>query len=82
MRSSQPPVTLWYSLTNQVDWDSGLAEKRGRINASGLYDPGRKPRPVAATYRLVLQEHSRIPLLPYSEMFETTEWPAHLRRAR
>ena len=84
MRADGYPVIgfTWYSLTDQVDWDIGLAEKRGRVNASGLYDLDRKPRPVAAAYRLLLQEHGRIPLLPYSEMFETTDQPAHLRRAR
>jgi hypothetical protein len=35
----------WYSLTDQIDWDIGLTKKRGTVNACGLYDLKRKPRP-------------------------------------
>ncbi len=32
----------WYSLTDQIDWDIALAEKRGKVNECGLYDLNRK----------------------------------------
>jgi hypothetical protein len=28
----------WYSLTDQVDWDTALRENAGRVNPLGLYD--------------------------------------------
>ena len=84
MRADGYPVIgfTWYSLTDQVDWDIGLAERRGTVNPSGLYDLDRRPRPVAEAYRLLLREHGGIPLLPYSELFTATERPAELRQAR
>jgi len=41
----------WYSLTDQVDWDTALREDAGRVNALGLYDLDRKVRPVGRAYR-------------------------------
>lgn len=41
----------WYSLTDQIDWDTALREKNGRVNDCGLFDLDRKPRPVAEAYR-------------------------------
>jgi beta-glucosidase/6-phospho-beta-glucosidase/beta-galactosidase len=41
----------WYSLTDQVDWDSALGENAGRVNHYGLYDLERRLRPVGAAYR-------------------------------
>ena len=32
----------WYSLTDQVDWDTALREDNGRINPLGLYDINRQ----------------------------------------
>lgn len=40
----------WYSLTDQVDWDTCLAEVNGRVNSLGLVDLDRRRRPVAALY--------------------------------
>ena len=28
----------WYSLTDQVDWDTALREDNGTVNECGLYD--------------------------------------------
>jgi hypothetical protein len=36
----------WYSLTDQVDWDTALREDNGRVNPCGLVDIDRKMRPV------------------------------------
>ena len=37
----------WYSLTDQVDWDTSLRERNGRVNPLGLFDLDRKIRPPA-----------------------------------
>src|SRR3712207_7612757 len=41
----------WFSLIDQVDWDSALLLQRGVVNPLGLYDLGRRPRPVATAYK-------------------------------
>jgi beta-glucosidase/6-phospho-beta-glucosidase/beta-galactosidase len=41
----------WYSLTDQVDWDTGLRENNGTVNALGLADLERRLRPVGIAYR-------------------------------
>ena len=46
----------WYSLTDQMDWDVGLADERNVVNPIGLYDLDRRPRPVAAAYKRMIQE--------------------------
>lgn len=40
----------WYSLIDQVDWDSALRENNGNVNALGLFDLDRSIRPVGAAY--------------------------------
>jgi beta-glucosidase/6-phospho-beta-glucosidase/beta-galactosidase len=49
VRNSGVPIVgfTWYSLTDQVDWDTALREDNGRVNPLGLYDLDRKPRAVA-----------------------------------
>ena len=69
----------WYSLIDQIDWDIVLREKRGVANSCGLYDLDRRPRPVAAEYRSLLQEFGQITILPHGEMFELTDRPARLK---
>ena len=46
----------WYSLTDQVDWDTALREPNGRVNPLGLYDLDRNIRPVGAAYRELIRE--------------------------
>jgi beta-glucosidase/6-phospho-beta-glucosidase/beta-galactosidase len=41
----------WYSLIDQVDWDSLLVEDVGRINRYGLFSLDREIRPVGELYR-------------------------------
>ncbi|WP_194713260.1 family 1 glycosylhydrolase [Noviherbaspirillum soli] len=41
----------WYSLTDQVDWDSALREGNGRVNELGLFDLDRNIRPVGLAYK-------------------------------
>jgi hypothetical protein len=40
----------WYSLTDQVDWDTALAEVNGRVSPLGLVDLERRLRPVGVAY--------------------------------
>ncbi|WP_376099741.1 family 1 glycosylhydrolase [Roseomonas sp. CCTCC AB2023176] len=52
----------WYSLTDQVDWDTALRENNGRVNPVGLYDLDRRIRPVGTEYhRLIAQWRDVLP---------------------
>ncbi len=44
----------WYSLTDQVDWDTALRENNGRVNPLGLYDLDRNIRPVGTAYKRLI----------------------------
>jgi len=81
MRKDGVPVLgfTWYSLIDQIDWDTGLAKKSDHVNACGLYDLKRKPRPVAAAYRQLLEEFGQITIVPHGEVFEVTDRPARLK---
>jgi beta-glucosidase/6-phospho-beta-glucosidase/beta-galactosidase len=48
----------WYSLTDQVDWDSALREDAGRVNPCGLFDLGRRIRPVGKAYKQLVRDWS------------------------
>ncbi|MFN2459688.1 MAG: family 1 glycosylhydrolase [Candidatus Velthaea sp.] len=53
LRQDGVPVLgfTWYSLTDQVDWDSGLRDDAGIVNPLGLADLDRRLRPVGRAYR-------------------------------
>ena len=70
MRADGIPVLgfTWYSLTDQVDWDIALAEKRGVVNGCGLYDLQRRPNPVAAEFQSLLAEFATLPRVPCAEL--------------
>jgi beta-glucosidase/6-phospho-beta-glucosidase/beta-galactosidase len=46
----------WYSLTDQVDWDTALRENNGRINALGLFDLDRNIRAVGTAYKQLIAD--------------------------
>ena len=46
----------WYSLTDQVDWDTALREENNRVNPLGLYDLDRKIRPVGEAYKQMIAD--------------------------
>ena len=46
----------WYSLIDQVDWDTALREDNGNVNPLGLYDLDRKIRPVGEMYRTLVEQ--------------------------
>ena len=50
----------WYSLTDQVDWDTALREKNGRVNAVGLFDLDRNIRPVGKAYQKLIATWRKI----------------------
>ncbi len=50
----------WYSLTDQVDWDSALREENGTLNPLGLFDLDRKIRPVGEAYRELITAWSAV----------------------
>ncbi len=68
----------WYSITDQVDWDSALRENKGHVNPLGLYDLNRKPRAVGRAYRELVADWRevlptqsvclRLPLVPPDEL--------------
>jgi beta-glucosidase/6-phospho-beta-glucosidase/beta-galactosidase len=41
----------WYSLIDQVDWDSSLTKDAGKVNRFGLCDLDRRIQPVGEAYR-------------------------------
>lgn len=69
----------WYSLTDQIDWDVALREDNGRPYPVGLYDLGRRIRPVGLAYRELVRQwrgilpaeslylDMNVPLAPRSE---------------
>jgi len=46
----------WYSLTDQVDWDTALRENNGTVNPLGLFDLDRNPRPVGEAYKQLIAD--------------------------
>ncbi len=56
----------WYSLTDQVDWDTALRENNGRVNPLGLYDLDRNIRPVGTAYKQLISQWQQV--LPAQSM--------------
>jgi beta-glucosidase len=58
VRNDGIPVVgfTWYSLTDQVDWDTALREDRGQVNPLGLFDLDRRIRPVGEAYKKIVRE--------------------------
>jgi beta-glucosidase len=46
----------WYSLTDQVDWDTALREDNGTVNSVGLFDLERNIRPVGRAYKELIEQ--------------------------
>lgn len=72
----------WYSLTDQMDWDTALREVNSHVNPVGLYDLDRQIRPVGEAYKRIIAEWSavlptqsvclQVPVVPPSE--HDAEW--------
>jgi len=74
MRERGVPVLgfTWYSLIDQVDWDTELREANNRVNPFGLYDMNRKIRPVGEAYKQIIEEYKEISVVPRSEILSVT----------
>lgn len=57
LKSDGVPILgfTWYSLVDQVDWDSALTLDAGTVNQYGLCDLERRVRPVGEAYRDLIQ---------------------------
>jgi len=74
-RDGVPLVGMtWYSLTDQVDWDTALREDNGTVNALGLYDLDRKIRPVGLAYKRLIEQWCDVPLLPNGPLTLIGQW--------
>jgi len=62
VRNDGMPIVgfTWYSLTDQVDWDTALREDNGCVNALGLYDLDRNIRPVGEAYKKLIRDWSEV----------------------
>jgi len=74
MRADGIPVLgfTWYSLIDQVDWDTALREPNDRVNPLGLYDLNRRIRPAGEAYRELIREFGWLPIVHNSD-FMTLE---------
>jgi beta-glucosidase len=84
VRNDGVPVVgfTWYSLTDQIDWDTALRETNGRVNPLGLYDLDRRLRNVGRAYakliadwRDVLPAQSLCLQVPVHMLRERDGWP-------
>jgi beta-glucosidase len=46
----------WYSLTDQIDWDTALRERNGNVNPLGLFDLDRNIRAVGRAYKKLIAQ--------------------------
>ena len=58
MRNNGVPIVgfTWYSLTDQMDWDTALREENNRLTPVGLYDLDRNIRPVGRAYKQLIDD--------------------------
>ncbi|QIX62915.1 family 1 glycosylhydrolase [Hymenobacter lutimineralis] len=62
VRNDGVPIVgfTWYSLTDQVDWDTALRENNGTVNPLGLYDLNRNIRPVGVAYKQLIHDWRQV----------------------
>jgi beta-glucosidase len=56
----------WYSITDQIDWDTALRKQNNRVHPVGLYDLDRNIRPVGEAYKQLIANWRDV--LPASSM--------------
>ncbi|MBB3020007.1 beta-glucosidase/6-phospho-beta-glucosidase/beta-galactosidase [Microvirga lupini] len=58
VRNTGVPIVgfTWYSLTDQMDWDTALREENNRVTPVGLYDLDRNIRPVGRCYKQLIHD--------------------------
>jgi beta-glucosidase/6-phospho-beta-glucosidase/beta-galactosidase len=59
LRAAGVPLVgfTWYSLTDQIDWEIGLARANGRVDPVGLVDLNRDARTVGLSYKDLIDMH-------------------------
>lgn len=50
----------WYSLIDQVDWDTSLRYNNNTVNKLGLFDMNRKIRPVGEAYKALISKWNAV----------------------
>ncbi|MBE7169115.1 MAG: family 1 glycosylhydrolase [Williamsia sp.] len=75
----------WYSLTDQIDWDTALREENNRVNPVGLYDLDRNIRPVGEAYKQLIKDWREV--LPTESVclsvpIDITDMPADAASAK
>ncbi len=62
VRNDGVPVVgfTWYSLTDQIDWDTALREHNGHVNPVGLFDLDRNIRPVGQAYKQLIADWATV----------------------
>ncbi len=62
VRNAGVPIIgfTWYSLTDQVDWDTALREDNGHVNPLGIYDLNRNIRAVGTAYTQLIHEWCQV----------------------
>ncbi len=80
VRNDGMPVVgfTWYSLTDQMDWDTALREKNGRANHLGLFDLDRKIRRVGSAYQKLIADWQDV--LPAQSL--CLQVPVHMAKER
>ncbi|HEX8216386.1 MAG TPA: family 1 glycosylhydrolase [Allosphingosinicella sp.] len=58
----------WYSLTDQIDWDTALRENNQRVHSVGLYDLDRNVRAAGKAYKRMIEQWRNTPLLPHGPL--------------
>ncbi len=58
VRNDGVPIVgfTWYSLTDQVDWDTSLCQDNNHVNPLGLFDMDRNIRPVGEAYKRLIKD--------------------------
>ena len=74
LRNDGIPIVgfTWYSLTDQVDWETALRENNGVLNPLGLFDLDRNIRPVGEAYRELVNAWSTV--LPTQSVAQHCRW--------
>jgi beta-glucosidase/6-phospho-beta-glucosidase/beta-galactosidase len=74
LRQDGVPIVgfTWYSVIDQVDWDTALRENNGRVDPLGLYDIDRKIRPVGEAFKKLISQWSSI--LPLEALHPNTRY--------
>ncbi len=50
----------WYSITDQVDWDTAMRENNGHVNPLGLFDLNRRMRAVGKAYKQLIYDWKHV----------------------